>query len=136
MFTTGAIRRADLLVTHAGRHTCNTMRLPIGRQHHLSVLPMTMSGDRTRSKLALIGVACGALGACGALALGTSASAQSANQGTSQPDAWAQIVPRETPQADEDADPAVTATVDPSAAQVDPDWSEVGKFPDLPNKTL
>jgi hypothetical protein len=112
------------------------MRLPIGRQHHLSVLPMAMAGERTRSKLALIGLACGALGACGALALGPAARAQSASQGTSQPDAWAQIVPREAAQADDSSDPAVTASVDPSAAQVDPDWSEAGKFPELPNKTL
>src|SRR5947209_500511 len=85
-----------------------------------SVFAMAMAGDRTRSKLALIGLACGALTACGALALGTTANAQTANQGSSKPDAWAQIVPREAPQADESADPAVTATVDPSAAQVDP----------------
>jgi hypothetical protein len=91
---------------------------------------MAMACDRTRSRLALIGLA------CGALALGTTARAQTANQGTNQTDAWAQIVPREAPPADEAAGPAVTAILDPSAMQAEPDWSEVGKFPELPSKAL
>ena len=89
---------------------------------------MGMTGDRTRSKLALIGLA------CGALALGTTARAQSTNQGAGQTDAWAQIVPREAPQADA-ADAAVAAIVD-SANQTEPDWGEAGKTPEPGNKTL
>jgi hypothetical protein len=74
--------------------------------------------------------------ACGVLMLGSTAQAQTANQGTSQSDAWAQIVPREAAPTDDAADPAVTVTADPSATQTELDWRELGKSPEPPNKTL
>lgn len=89
---------------------------------------MGMTGDRTRSKLALIGLA------CSALALGSTATAQSLNPGAAQTDPWARIVPRETPQ-DDAADAAIAAIVD-TANQTEPDWNEAGKIPEIGNKTL
>ena len=93
---------------------------------------MEMTGDGPRFRLALVGFV------CGALALGASSSARAQNdKPADQPtDAWAQIVPREAPQTEEAADPAVTATVDTSPTQAEPDWSELGKLPDAPSKTL
>jgi hypothetical protein len=95
---------------------------------------MGMTGDRTRSTLILIGVACGAVGTFSVLALGSTARAQSTNLGSGQTDAWAQIVPRETPQADA-ADAAIAAIVD-SANPAEPDWSEAGKIPETASKAL
>jgi hypothetical protein len=93
---------------------------------------MEMTGDHPRSRLALIGFA------CGALALGASSAirAQDAKPADKPTDAWAQIVAREAPETEAAADPAVTATADPSATQAEPDWSELGKPPDAPSKTL
>ena len=94
---------------------------------------MSMTGDRSRSGLVKIGCA------CGVLALGASSTvyAQDTKPADAPVDAWAQIVPREAPQAeDATTDPAVTATADPSAAPSEPDWSELGRLPDAPGKTL
>jgi hypothetical protein len=99
-----------------------------------AVVPMGMAGDRTRSKLALIGLVCGAVCACGAFALGSNARAQSVYQGTGQTDPWVEIVPREA-RADATA-AAVAAILDPSGNQTEPDWSEASKAPEVGNKAL
>jgi len=88
-----------------------------------------MTGDRLRSRLAIIAFACSALG----LGAGSTAPAQDIKPADTPTDAWAQIVPREPQEADETTDAAVAATADTPAM---PDWSELGKFPDAPNKTL
>ncbi len=92
---------------------------------------MGMRGDRPGFRLAL--TAC----ACGVLAFGASASARAQDfKPADRPaDAWAQIVPREA-QPDQTGDPAVTTAADPSAAQADPDWSELGKFDNVPSRIL
>jgi hypothetical protein len=92
---------------------------------------MGTTGHRPGSSLALIGFA------CGVLALGASSPlwAQDAKPADQPVDAWAQIVPREASQSEAAADPNVTATVNPSAIQTEPDWTELGKFPDSQGKT-
>ena len=97
---------------------------------------MGTRGDRAGFRLALIGFACGVL-ALGARSTAHSEDARPADKPIDKPiDAWAEIVPREAPQTDEAADAAVPATVDGAATQADPDWTELGKIPDLPNKTV
>ena len=91
-----------------------------------------MTGDRPRSRLALIAFACGAL----ALGAGSTAPAQDIKPADAPTDAWATIVPREAQDADQTTDPAVAATADTSAMPAEPDWSELGKVPEAPNKTL
>jgi hypothetical protein len=112
------------------------MQLPIRRRHHSRFALMGMRGDRPGFRLALIGFACGVL----ALGARSTAHAEDAKPADKPIDAWAEIVPREAPQADEAADAAVPAPVDGAAAQADPDWTELGrtadKAADLPNKTL
>lgn len=93
---------------------------------------MGMTGDRSRSGLVQVGCACGVL----TLLASSTVYAQDDKPADTPVDAWAQIVPREAPQAEDAADPAVTATADPSAAQSEPDWSELGRLPDAPGKTL
>jgi hypothetical protein len=51
-------------------------------------------------------------------------------------DAWAEIVPRDPPQTTETAEAPAAATADGAATQADPDWTELGKFSDLPSKTV
>src|SRR5437879_1435642 len=91
---------------------------------------MGITGDRSRSGLVLTGCVCSVL----AVVAGSTVYAQDEKPADTPIDAWAQIVPREAPQTEDD--PAVTATVEPSAAQSEPDWSELGRLPDAPSKTL
>jgi hypothetical protein len=91
-----------------------------------------MTGDRPRSRLALIAFACGAL----TLGAGSTAPAQDIKPADTPTDAWATIVPREAQDADLTTDPAVAATAATSAMPAEPDWSELGKIPEAPNKTL
>ena len=67
---------------------------------------MRMTGDRPRSRLALIAFACGAL----TLGAGSTAPAQDIKPAETPTDAWAQIVPREAQDTDQTTDPAVAAT--------------------------
>jgi hypothetical protein len=108
------------------------MQLPIRHRHHSRFALMGMRGDRPGFRLALIGFACGVL----ALGARSTAHADDAKPADKPIDAWAEIVPREVPQADDAADAAVPAPVDSAATQADPDWTELNKTADLPNKTL
>ena len=93
---------------------------------------MRMTGDRPRSRLALIAFACGAL----TLGAGSTAPAQDIKPAETPTDAWAQIVPREAQDTDQTTDPAVAATAATSTMPAEPDWSELGKIPEAPNKIL
>jgi len=86
-----------------------------------------MRVGRPKASVVVIGFACGAL----ALGAGAAARAESPHQS----DAWAQIVPRESAPAD-DVEDQPSVPPDPAALQTEPDWSELGKFPDLPSRTL
>ncbi len=90
-----------------------------------------MRGDRPRLSLALLAFTCGAL----ALGANSTAHAQDAKPADKPVDAWAEIVPRDPPPTTEAAD-APAATADGAATQADPDWTELGRFSDLPSKTL
>lgn len=97
---------------------------------------MKMRGERPGFRLALLAFTCGAL----ALGADSTAHAQDAKAGdkpVEKPaDAWAEIVPRDPPPTTEAADAPIAATADAPVAQADPDWTELGRFSDLPSKTL
>jgi len=96
---------------------------------------MRPTGDQPRFRFALIAFACGAL-ALGVSAPARAQDAKPTDQLQDPPqDPWAQIVPREAQETDDNSDP-VTATADPSATQAEPDWSALGNFPEVPNKAL
>jgi hypothetical protein len=85
---------------------------------------MRMTGnDRPGVNAVLIGLACAVLAA--------SASSAARAEDADHTDAWAQIVPREAAASDGTADQAA-ATPDQSEMPAEPDWSELGRLPDLP----
>jgi hypothetical protein len=99
-----------------------------------------LRGDRPGLRLALLALACGAL-ALGANSIAHAQDAQPADKPVDKSvdkpiDAWAEIVPRDPPQTTEATDAPAAATTDSAATQADPDWTELGKFSDLPSKTL
>ncbi len=94
-----------------------------------------MRGDQLGMRLALVALAWSGL-APGTGSTARAQDSQPADKAIETPaDAWAQIVPREA-QRDEAAASSPAATADPLATQTDPDWSELGKFPNVAGKTL